>query len=86
MSVMSLLERVTPAFLQSHQKDMVSFRLCSSHPEVHVSDELYLKTIVSLHYLEKKLNVMNTDGDNKVVSSDAYHSLCPGSKLPEMNT
>lgn len=83
---MSLLETVIPGFLQSHQKDMVSFRLCSSHPELDVSDELYLKTIVSLHCLEKELKLMNTDSDNKDISSDAYHSLCPVSKSPEMNT
>lgn len=59
MFVMSLLERVTPALLQSPQKDMVSFRLCSSPPELDVPDELYLKTIFSLHCLEKKLKVLN---------------------------
>lgn len=59
MFVMALLERVTPALLQSPQKDMVSFRLCPSPPELDVPDELYFKTTVSLHCLEKKLKVLS---------------------------
>lgn len=62
--------------LQGDKKNTVSFSLYQFHPKLDVSDKLCLKTIISIHCLEKKLKVMNTGGDDRDVLSDASVIPC----------